>query len=163
MGRDGIYEFNQYLPYPERPKWIHAASGYMYGNLETPVFVRTMLPITTRFLTRCGSASSALVERFQTTRLSLTSPMMPSAPTTLTTASRRFAHTMRIFAQTSTSGFWINCICSQSELNDLDSDGSLQLPKKEGELHSFSCRHMHAGPNNAALDKRDDGSGWPHH
>ena len=131
MGRDGIYEFNQYLPYPERPKWIHAASGYMYSNLNTSVcenhvahydpildevwfsFVRSgsTLPDYTLVLNVSDDAKCAdYVDHGFTSFCTHNADLRPDIDK------------------------WVlsNCICSQSELNALDADGSLQLPKKEG-------------------------------
>lgn len=34
MGRDGIYEFNQYLSEPDRVEWLHAGSGVLYDRLD---------------------------------------------------------------------------------------------------------------------------------
>lgn len=34
MGRDGIYEYNQYIPEPDRVEWLHRGSGVLYDNLD---------------------------------------------------------------------------------------------------------------------------------
>lgn len=35
LGRDGIYKFTPYVPAPERPDWLHRASGVIYKKADT--------------------------------------------------------------------------------------------------------------------------------
>lgn len=131
MARDGFHIFNQYLPYPERPTWIHAASGHLYSQLNTNVCE-----------THCAHYDPILDEVW----ISWVKPGKTLPENTLVinvdkeakccdyvdhgfTAFTTFNADMR----PDTDAYVLeNCLCSQSELNALSASESLQKPLKEG-------------------------------
>jgi hypothetical protein len=131
MARDGIHIFNQFLPYPERPTWIHAASGYLYNNLNTNVcethvahydaildevwisYVKTSQTLPSHTLVinvDKESKSCDYVDHGFTAMVTFNADLRPDTDTFVLE----------------------NCICSEAELTSLDADGSFQSPKKEG-------------------------------
>ena len=129
--RDGIYLFNQFLPYPERPSWIHTASGHLYSTINFQVceshvahydpvldevwisYVRAgqTLPSYTLVINVDKEAKCCdYVDHGFTAFCTFNADLRPDTDTFLLE----------------------NCVCSESELTDLDANGSLQEPLKEG-------------------------------